>query len=334
MASARTPGPHLSALPVSILAMTRMYFVAGHERVPTIWDHRYCTDAAPTISTTKQAEVVRRAAESNLLDLRPWPFSGSLAWAGIEAVHDADYVRAVRTGRPLAAAESQGFTWSPAFADAVVRTWAGHLAACRLARETGLVLHPVSGAHHARRGRGAGFCTFNFLVGAGRAALDAGHAARVAIVDLDAHQGDGTWALAADDPRFAVFDLAGEDWIGERHTDRVTMAVVHSAAAYADCLAELPRFLDRVAPDLVQYQAGMDCHQDDPIGAIPGVDAEFLAWRDRFVMGEVTRRGIPLVVNLAGGYQDAGRTVALHVETVRVAAELLHAATGRRQRSA
>lgn len=314
--------------------MTRRYFVTGHQPVPTIWDERYCTRAAPTISTTKQAEVVRQAAESNLLDLRPWAFGRWHAWEGVETVHDAAYARAVRTGEPRWLAESQGFTWSPAFADAVARTWAGHLAACRLARETGIVFHPVSGAHHARRTRGGGFCTFNFLAGAGLAALGAGDATRVAIVDLDAHQGDGTWELVGEDPRFAIFDVAGQDWIGERRTDRATMAVVASAKAYADRLAELPRFLDTVAPGLVQYQAGMDCHQDDPVGGIPGVDAEFLSRRDAFVIGEVVRRGIPLVVNLAGGYQDAGRTVALHVETVRVAAEVLQAAAGCRQLSA
>jgi hypothetical protein len=65
----------------------------------------------------------------------------------------------------------------------------------------------------------------------------------------------------------------------------------------------------------------MDCHQDDPIGGIPGVDAALLGWRDRLVIGEVVRRGIPLVLNLAGGYQSVGTTVALHVATIRVAAE-------------
>jgi acetoin utilization deacetylase AcuC-like enzyme len=296
--------------------------MSDQRRVPTIWDERYCTAAAPTNSTTKQVEVVREATASNLLDLRPWAFNESLAWASITSVHDAAFVRAVRTGEPRGLAESQGFTWSPAFADALARIWSGHAAACRLAFEAGIVLHPVSGAHHAGRSRGSGFCTFNFLVGAGRTVLDEGAAGRVAIVDLDAHQGDGTWELAAGDRRFGIFDVAGQDWIGERDTDRVSMAVVESAEAYAAHLARLPAFLDRFEPKLVQYQAGMDCHQDDPVGGIPGVDAEFLSWRDRFVIGEIARRRIPLVINLAGGYQRDGTTVALHVETVRIAARV------------
>lgn len=297
--------------------------------VATIWDERYCTGAAPTNSTTKQAEVVREAAALGLLDQRPWSFNRAVAWAGIEKVHDAAYARAVRTGMPKALAESEGFTWSPAFADSVVRIWAGHAAACRLALEAGTVIHPVSGAHHARRARGGGFCTFNFLVGAGRALLDARAVHRVAIVDLDAHQGDGTWELAAGDERFGIFDIAGDDWIGERRSDRAMMAVVDRAKAYADALAGLPAFLDRVRPGLVQLQAGMDCHQDDPIGGIAGVDADFLAWRDRYVLQEVRRREIPVVINLAGGYQRDGKTVALHVETLRAAAMLRGCAPAR-----
>lgn len=289
-------------------------------RLPCIFDPRYCTAAAPTTSTTKQAETVRIALREGLLNLAPWTFNDTRAWAGVERVHAPDYVGAVRCGQPRALAESQGFTWSLEFAQSAARIWAGHLYACRLALAEGIVFHPVSGAHHARRDRGAGFCTFNFLVGAGFAMLDPRRVGRVAIVDLDAHQGDGTHALVGDDRRFGLFDIAGQDWIGQADGDRVSLAVVRSAEQYAAALSRLPAFLDRFEPDLVQYQAGVDCHQDDPVGAVAGVDAAFLARRDRLVIDEIVRRGIPLVVNLAGGYQPEGKTVALHVETMRIAA--------------
>ncbi len=290
-------------------------------RLPCVFDARYCTKAASTISTTKQAEVVRAALQEGFLDLRPWAFNDTRAWAEVERVHDPAYVRAVRCGQPRALAESQGFTWSPEFAGAVARIWAGHLYACRLALTEGIVFHPVSGAHHARRGGGGGFCTFNFLVGAGFDLLDHHGVCRVAIVDLDSHQGDGTCGLVEHDPRFGIFDIAGQDWTGAAASDRVTLAVARSVTDYANALSCLPAFLDRFEPGLVQYQAGMDCHQDDGVGGIAGVDAAFLAWRDRLVIGEVVRRGIPLVINLAGGYQSGGTTVALHVETMRIAAD-------------
>jgi hypothetical protein len=67
----------------------------------------------------------------------------------------------------------------------------------------------------------------------------------------------------------------------------------------------------------------MDPYYADPVGGIPGVDAEFLRFRDQFVIGHLVHRGIPLVINLAGGYLEDGTAERLHVETIRVAAETL-----------
>ena len=290
---------------------------AATPRLPCVFDARYCTAAAPTISTTKQADVVRAALQEGLLDVRPWAFNEALAWLDVERVHDADYVRAVRFGKPRALAESQGFTWSPGFAEAVARIWAGHVKACRLALTEGIVCHPVSGAHHARRQRGAGFCTFNFLVGAGRALLREGSIRRVAVVDLDAHQGDGTLALVRSDQAFSLFDIAGSSWIGTLDTGRLCYAVARNAAEYGRHLQHLAPWLDRVKPDLVQYQAGADPFEDDPIGGIPGMTADALRERDRTVTQLLLDRNIPTVVNLAGGYVR-GVTEGLHLQTIRL----------------
>jgi len=65
--------------------------------------------------------------------------------------------------------------------------------------QAGVVFHPVSGAHHAGYARGSGFCTF-ILVGAARSLLDQRECPG-AIVDLDAHPGDGTYRLVADERR-------------------------------------------------------------------------------------------------------------------------------------
>ena len=85
---------------------------------------------------------------------------------------------------------------------------------------------------------------------------------------------------------------------------------------------EPPRFLDRIHPDLVQYQAGVDAYHRDPVGRIPGVSARFLAERDQPVICEVRQRGIPLVINVAGGYLE-GVSERLHINTVRRAAQWL-----------
>ena len=176
-------------------------------------DPRYCTTAAPTIGTTKQAEAVRVALQEGLLDLRPWAFNETRAWAGVERVHDPVYVNAVRGGEPRSLAESQGFTWSPEFAESVARIWAGHLYACRLALAEGIVFHPVL-APTTRGATMAGGSARSTSSSAQASRCSSHRVGRVAIVDLDAHQGDGTHALVGDDQRFGLFDIAGQDWIG------------------------------------------------------------------------------------------------------------------------
>ena len=284
----------------------------------TVWNDGYCTDAASTNSTTKQRTVVGLAMAEQFLELRAVPFDAGAASAHITTVHDPAFVEAVRTGRPLGLAQSQGFRWSPEFATALARIWIGHAAACRIALDAGAVLHPVSGAHHAGFARGSGFCTFNYLVGAARDLLAVGHE-RIAIVDLDAHPGDGTFELAGRDPAIALFDVAGSRWCQAPNNGRVEYHLAHDASAYRAALDRLPAFLDRVRPQFVQYQAGMDPFEDDPVGGIDGVNEAFLAERDRFVIEQIRSRGIPLVVNLAGGYVR-GVSERLHVNTIRIMA--------------
>jgi acetoin utilization deacetylase AcuC-like enzyme len=291
--------------------------------IATVWDDNDCVEAARTNSTTKQRRVVELAQDDGLLDIRAAPFTRDEAWANIAAVHDPAYVEAVRTGLPRHLAESQGFRWSPAFAESVARIWSGHAAACRLALREWIILHPVSGAHHAGFASGSGFCTFNFLVGAGRTLLDEGLVAKVGIVDLDAHHGNGTEDLVRGDRRFGLFDISGSSWTEAEHRPGVELHEVDDASEYRRALRMFPGWLDRVRPAIVQYQAGMDPFEDDPVGGICGVDREFLWFRDQFVIGHILLRRIPLVVNLAGGYLD-GVTERLHVETIRIAAAALH----------
>jgi len=290
--------------------------------VVTVWNDLYDTQASGTLlSTHKAKRVVDAARALGLLDIRPdQDFDREAVIADVCRVHDPRYVQAVLTGTPKRLAESQGFTWSPAFAESVLRIWSGHLAACRLALEEGLVLHPVSGAHHARRETGSGFCSWNFLVGAGTRMLSDGVVKRVAVIDLDAHQGDGTYALTKSNGNFSIFDL-GANWVGVFENQRHLFADPADRQAYFGELAKLPAWLDRVRPDLVQYQAGMDPFEQDPVGGIPGMTEEALRERDRFVIHELRTRGIPTVVNFAGGYRP-GATEQLHLGTIETMAAM------------
>lgn len=69
---------------------------------------------------------------------------------------------------------------------------AGTLLAARLALERGLAVATAGGTHHARASSGAGYCVINDLAFAAATLVAEGAVGRVAIVDADVHQGDGT----------------------------------------------------------------------------------------------------------------------------------------------
>ena len=112
----------------------------------------------------------------------------------LRRVHDADYVEAVRSGRPRDLAESQGFMWDENLFVAAATSAGAAAQAARAALEDGVAGALSTGLHHAAAGHGAGFCTFNGLALATVEALDSG-VGSVLILDLDAHCGGGTHAI-------------------------------------------------------------------------------------------------------------------------------------------
>jgi len=300
--------------------------------IPTIWHPAYTSNAAPLTSTTKAQFVVDRAQEDKLIGLFPTaaPVLADV-WKEIATVHDPAYVQAVQTGTPRELAESQLFTWSEAFADSVARIWVGQRSAVSLAlaKAWPFVLHPVSGAHHARPERGSGFCTFNFVVGGFVEELTRGM--RCGVIDLDAHFGDGTWAFKKRGgiyDHLRLFDLRA----GEVNTVLSTAqqrgdysSDIHGYYKTGDALLfqvhdHLERWLDATKLGCAVYQAGMDPYEHDAMGGVPGADKELLWARDAHVLNLLAERQIPTVVIFAGGYSTD--VVDLHLGTIREIAQL------------
>src|SRR5580765_3229887 len=132
------------------------------------------TIASHSFDTTRKsrwiAESLAREPIAGIELVAPKPASAG----ALSRVHDPEYVEAVRTGNPRELAESQGFHWDPALWEMVCASNGGVIAAASVALRTRRVSGSLSsGLHHARRARGAGFCTFNGLVLAANAVLDA-----------------------------------------------------------------------------------------------------------------------------------------------------------------
>lgn len=182
-----------------------------------------------------------------------------------------------------------------------------------------------SGLHHAGADYGAGFCTVNGLVVTAAAMLAAGRAARVLIVDLDAHCGGGTAAMIAADERIVQVDVAVDSFDAYDERPGARLWHVHRSGDYLPAVAAALAAAERSGPfDLVLYNAGVDPHEHCDIGGLGGIDAAALAERDRLVFDWCGARGVPAAVVLAGGYVGTrlgrDRLVGLHRTTLAAAA--------------
>jgi acetoin utilization deacetylase AcuC-like enzyme len=85
------------------------------------------------------------------------------------------------------------------------------IAACRAALLEGVAVNLGGGTHHAFYDRGQGFCWLNDSVIAARAMQAEGLAKNILIFDCDVHLGDGTAAIAKDDPAIFTFSIHGKN---------------------------------------------------------------------------------------------------------------------------
>ncbi len=232
----------------------------------------------------------------------------------IEAVHDPAYVEQVATLTvPRDKERRIGFAVTERVMRRSMLSPGGTWAAAKLALVHGYAANGAGGSHHALHDGGAGYCVFNDLAIAAHRLLAEGDAARILILDLDVHQGDGTASLMAG--RADVFTLslhAERNFPARKARSSLDIALpdgVEDAAYLAALTDALPAVLDGFAPDLILYQAGVDPHVEDRLGRLALSDAGLDA-RDRMVMRLARQRGIPLASTMGGGYGEDRMAIA------------------------
>jgi acetoin utilization deacetylase AcuC-like enzyme len=239
----------------------------------------------------------------------------------IQLIHDPGYVRDVFEGSlSTSAVRRLGFPWSRSLVLRATRSVGGTLAALTWALSFGAAGHLAGGTHHGFRERGEGFCVFNDLAVAIAVARRDFGIGKVAVVDLDVHQGNGTAAIFAQDPGVFTLSLHGaRNYPFVKEQSSLDLALPDGCADGA-YLEALDRGLDavvRFAPELVLYQAGVDALVGDSLGRM-ALSLDGLARRDARVFAAVRGMGVPVVVTLGGGYgRDLTQTVAAHANVFR-----------------
>ena len=185
--------------------------------------------------------------------------------------------------------------------------------------------------HHAEPDRAMGFCIFNNVAIAARSALANG-LDRVAIIDYDAHHGNGTQAAFLNEERVAFLSVhqyqpgfyPGTGWLEDASHARKRIVNVPLPARAGDHVYEqvadriFRPFVDSFKPQMILISVGFDAHWSDPITMLGLSTAGYLMLaRKVLALAEEYCEG-KIVFVLEGGYDSVN--VANGAEAVFVAA--------------
>ena len=192
----------------------------------------------------------------------------------------------------------------------------------REALRSGFCFYLGGGAHHAHYDFGHGFCIFNDIVTAIRK-LQAEKTVRTAwVIDVDAHKGDGTAALTADDPSVTTLSVhMANAWPLDLplldRTGRPAPWLIPSTIDVPIAAGEEPRYLPRLrealtildtmpSPDVVYVVDGADPYEHDQLPSTADLNLTLpeLLERDQMIHEFLLSRGLPQAWLMSGGYGD------------------------------
>lgn len=173
--------------------------------------------------------------------------------------------------------------------------------------------------HHAEHRKSMGFCFFNNVAITALRAAEVHHAQRVAILDFDAHQGNGTVDILKNDPRFLICSSFQHPFYPYSHYQEGMFS--NLVNVYLDAGASSEEFRTQIeekwepalrgfAPEVIIVSAGFDAHREDPMAELCFEDDDF-RWISQWISDYAKPRHTPWVAILEGGYNlnALGRSV-------------------------
>jgi acetoin utilization deacetylase AcuC-like enzyme len=287
-------------------------------RTGLLYDERFLLHQAPYDHPEhpgRAAAIWRRCEREGLADRCRRVPAREATRAEIASVHTESHIDAIAATAARDFAQLDPDTYTCRDSAAAARLAAGGL--IDLAGEVvdgrldnGLALLRPPG-HHAEADRAMGFCLFNNVAIAARAAQQKG-AKRILIVDWDLHHGNGSQNTFWEDPSVLYFSThqfpfypgsGAADEVGGAAARGFTVNVplpagcgdAEYAAAFERILLPIAR---QFAPDLILVSAGYDAADGDPLGSMRVSPAGY-GWMTSALLGLANGR---LVLALEGGY--------------------------------
>jgi acetoin utilization deacetylase AcuC-like enzyme len=239
--------------------------------------------------------------------------------------HDPQYLIKIIQGNLDSKEQREiGFPWSEKMVERSRRSAGATVAACKAAMSEGVAVNLAGGTHHAYRDMGSGFCVFNDSAIAARALQkEVSSKLKIAIIDLDVHQGNGTASILQQDSSIFTLSMHGENnFPFKKEVSDLDFGLADECEdqtylqALENCLDELDT---RFRPDSLIFLAGADPHEGDRLGRLK-ISSEGMCLRDQAVLQYALDRNLPIALSMAGGYgKEIESTVQIHFQTIKTA---------------
>jgi acetoin utilization deacetylase AcuC-like enzyme len=227
-----------------------------------------------------------------------------------------------------------GFPLSQTLIDRTRCISAGTVQCALYALEYGTAMNAAGGTHHAFTDHGEGFCVTNDIAQAANYLIVKGLRKRILVVDLDVHQGNGTAEIFQKTPQkwsdteggVFTFSVHGaNNYPLRKEVSDLDMPLPDGVedAFYLKNVGEtLEKLMDKVQPDFVFFNSGVDVLATDKLGKLK-LSTEGCRQRDRLVMHLCKRHHIPLSISMGGGYSERVATIVeAHCNTFRSALDI------------
>jgi acetoin utilization deacetylase AcuC-like enzyme len=239
--------------------------------------------------------------------------------------HDPSYLIKVIEGK-LSPKEQReiGFPWSEQMVERSRRSAGATVAAAKTALREGVAANLAGGTHHAYRDTGSGFCVFNDSAIAARTLQrEVSQNLKIAVIDLDVHQGNGTASILQNDDSIFTLSIHGENnfpFKKEESDLDVGLADGCNDETYLQSLSKSLDQLDaRFKPNCLIFLAGADPHEGDRLGRLK-ISKDGMRLRDETVFEYALSRQLPIAFSMAGGYgKEIESTVDIHFQTIKTA---------------
>ena len=239
--------------------------------------------------------------------------------------HDPSYLLKVIEGK-LSPEEQReiGFPWSEKMVERSRRSAGATIAAAKTAIGEGMSGNLAGGTHHAYRNLGSGFCVFNDSAVAARTLQkEISPHLKIAIIDLDVHQGNGTASILQHDASIFTLSIHGENnFPFKKESSDLDLGLADGCddQIYLQSLNQYLEKLDsRFKADFVIYLAGADPHEGDRLGRLK-LSKTGMRLRDETIFQYALDKQIPLAFSMAGGYgKEIDSTVEIHFQTIQTA---------------